>query len=295
MVGMVSSSLGPKRGVEAWRIAALGLVGSAALAFGPAAFGAEGNYVQQGKNQRLVLVELFTSQGCSSCPPADQFQAELAERPDILALTFPVDYWDYLGWRNTLAQGPNSVRQVEYSKRSQSGRVFTPQMVIDGVFSAVGSRREDVLPKLANREMVPSRVPLSIEVKDHRIAVAVPSAPGALDDSDTGKATMWLFPFAKETVVHIAGGENLGRSVRYAHVVGNFAPLGQWSGAAATFEHTLDEADRDEFGYAAVLQEDRIGPVIGVAWSGDTNRIHPRPMAPEPAAMADPLVVNIAR
>jgi hypothetical protein len=291
---MVSPPNGRKRSVEAWRIAALALAGSVVV-LGSQALGADKTYVQQGKDRRIVLVELYTSQGCSSCPPADQLQAELAERPDVLALTFPVDYWDYLGWHDTLAHPANSMRQMDYSKRSQSGRVFTPQMVIDGVFSAVGGERQDVLAKLNNREMVASLVPLSIDVKDEKISVKVPSAPGALNGSDTGKATLWLFPFAKVNVVHISGGENEGHSVRYAHVVGNFVGLGQWSGAGATYEHTLDAADRDEFGYAAVLQEDRVGPVLGVAWAGDESQIQPAPIAPEPGVMADPLVVNIAR
>jgi hypothetical protein len=290
---MVSSPSGDKRPTT-WRTAALGILGSAALAVGPTALFAE-TYAQQHKSQRVVLVELYTSQGCSSCPPADQLQSELAERPDVLALTFPVDYWDYLGWRDTLAHPANTHRQIEYSKRSQSGRVFTPQMVIDGMISAVGGDRVDVLRKIAEREMTASLVPLTIEVKDDSVSVEVPAAPGALSSSDSGKATLWLFPFDKMNVVHIGGGENAGRSGRYSHVVGNVAALGQWSGTGAKFEHTFDQTDRGRYGYAAVLQEDRVGPVIGVAWAGDVDRIQGTPMAPDPGALADPLVVNMPR
>jgi len=287
--------------MEAWRIAAAGLaaasvVGSGVAGFCTQALGADKTYVQQGKDQHMVLVELYTSQGCSSCLPADQLQTELAGRPDVLALTFPVDYWDFLGWHDTLAHPANSQRQMDYSKRSQSGRVFTPQMVLDGVVSAIGSERQDVMPKLNDREMVASRVPLTIGVKDDQVSVAVPAAPGALNGSETGKATLWLFPFGKVSVVHIGGGENVGRSVRYAHVVGNFVGLGQWSGASVTYEHTLDSGDRDEFGYAAVLQEDHVGPVIGVAWAGDSARMDQAPVAPDAGVDADPLSVNtIAR
>jgi hypothetical protein len=277
-----------------WRFVALGLLGSAALAVGSTALGAE-TYAQQHKTQRIVLVELYTSQGCSSCPPADQLQSELAERPDVLALTFPVDYWDYLGWRDTLAHPFNTHRQIEYSKRSQSGRVFTPQMVIDGMISAVGGDRGDVLRKIAEREMTASLVPLSIEVQGDSVSVEVPAAPGALSGSDTGKATLWLFPFDKMNVVHIGAGENAGRSGRYSHVVENVAALGQWSGTGAKFEHTLDQPERNRFGYAVVLQEDRVGPVLGVAWAGDVDQTQSIPIASNPGAFANPLAVSMPR
>lgn len=279
---------------SSWRFGALGLLGAAALAVGPTALFAE-TYAQQHKTQRIVLVELYTSQGCSSCPPADQLQSELSERPDVLALTFPVDYWDYLGWRDTLARPANTHRQMEYSKRSRSGRVFTPQMVIDGAISVVGGDRIDVMHKIGEREMTASLVPLTIEVKDDSVSVEVPAAPGALNGSETGKATLWLFPFDKTHVVHIGAGENAGRFGRYSHVVEDVSALGQWSGDGAKFEHTLGESDRHHFGYAAVLQEDQVGPVLGVAWAGDVDQIQNVPMAAAPSALADPMVVNMPR
>jgi len=279
---------------SSWRFGALGLLGAAALAVGPTALFAE-TYAQQHKSQRIVLVELYTSQGCSSCLPADQLQAELADRPDVLALTFPVDYWDYLGWHDTLARPANTHRQMEYSKRSRSGRVFTPQMLIDGAISVVGGERETVLDKINDREMVASLVPLSIEVKDDSVSVEVPSAPGALNGSETGKATLWLFPFDKMHVVHIGAGENAGHFGRYSHVVEDVAAMGQWSGNGAKFEHTLEESDRHHFGYAAVLQEDQAGPVLGVAWAGDVDQMQDEPMVSAPGAMGAPLTVSMPR
>ena len=289
---MASSPSGEKH--PYWRFGAFGLLGAAALAIGPTALNAE-TYAQQHKSQRIVLVELYTSQGCSSCPPADQLQSELAGRPDVLALTFPVDYWDYLGWRDTLAHPANTHRQIEYSKRSQSGRVFTPQMIIDGMISAVGGERGEVMRRIAEREMAAALVPLSIEVNDDSVSVEVPAAPGALTGSETGKATLWLFPFDKMSLVHIGAGENVGRAARYSHVVDDAVALGQWSGSGATFEHTLDQTDRHRFGYAAVLQEDRVGPVLGVAWAGDVDQMQGAPMAADPGAFADPLVVSMPR
>jgi hypothetical protein len=96
-------------------------------------------------------------------------------------------------------------------------------------------------------------------------------------------------------VVHIGAGENAGHSGRYSHVVADVAALGQWSGTGAKFEHTLDQADRDRFGYAAVLQEDRVGPVLGVAWAGDVDQVQSIPLASNPAVFADPLAVSMPR
>jgi hypothetical protein len=282
--------------VQLARLAACGAGALALLSTSAVDARAQGHYAQQDKDRRLVVVELFTSQGCSSCPPADRLQAELATRNDVLALTFPVDYWDYLGWRDTLATPANSERQVEYAQRSQSGRVFTPQMIVDGRGSVVGSRRQDVLSEITKeRSDAQTTVPLSIEVKDGKVFVSVPNAHDALKGAETHSATLWLFPFSKTDIVQIAGGENRGRSMIYAHVVHDQIGLGQWSGEAATFEHTLSGNDRDTFGYAAILQDDKVGPVIGAAWAADTDRMQPAPMAPEPTVAADPLVADLPR
>lgn len=294
LAGMVSFV---HRVFERAQLARFAACGAGALAFFATITCAQAaNYVQQDKDNRLVTVELFTSQGCSSCPPADRLQAELAMRKGILALTFPVDYWDYLGWRDTLAMPGNSERQVEYAQRSQSGRVFTPQMIVDGRGSVIGSRRSDVFSEIAKqRQDAKVSVPLSIRVEDGKVFVSVPAAHHALGHAETHSATLWLFPFSKTDIVQIAGGENRGRSMIYAHVVRDQIGLGQWTGEAATFEHTLSAEDRGKFGYAAILQDDKVGPVIGAAWAGDTERMHPAPMAPEPTLAADPLMADLPR
>jgi hypothetical protein len=252
-------------------------------------------YRQEGRGPRPIVVELYTSQGCASCPPADQITAELTERDDVLPLTFPVDYWDYLGWHDTLARPQNAQRQIAYARRSQSGRVFTPQMVIDGFFSAIGSRRADVLARIAARQaaaIAAPSVPVRISVDGQEVSVSLPmdqarrARPGA-------KASVWLFPFGKVDMVHITGGENRGRSVRYSHVVRNIVMMGEWTGKAATFEHTLSEHDRGQFGYAVLIQDDGIGPVIAAAWAGDQGRMAPNLPKPEPPIRADPLLVNL--
>lgn len=273
-----------------WAI--LAACGVSAAGVCSAAF-ADGPYSQAGHGEKLVIVELYTSQGCAACPPADQMQAELAERDDVLPLTFPVDYWDYLGWRDTLARAGNAKRQMAYAQQSQSARVFTPQMIIDGVYSAVASRREEVLARIAERqESANPDVRISVKVTGDQISVSVPAdharvvAPGST-------ASVWLFPFGKTDTVHIGDGENRGRSMRYTHVVRDIVMMGEWSGKAATYEHTLIERDRNQFGYAIVVQNRGVGPVIAAAWAGDHRRMIPTALPPQPPLLADPLLVNL--
>src|SRR5271166_2959138 len=102
--------------------------------------------------QRPVLVELFTSQGCSSCPPADDLLGRLATRPDVIAITLPVTYWDMLGWKDTLASETNTRRQKSYAQAMGRGGVYTPQIIVDGVSDVVGSREGDVEAAIAKRE-----------------------------------------------------------------------------------------------------------------------------------------------
>jgi hypothetical protein len=254
---------------------------------------AQSPYAQAGLGERLVIVELYTSQGCASCPPADQLQAELAERGDVLPLTFPVDYWDYLGWRDTLARAGNAKRQMAYAEHSQSARVFTPQMIIDGVYSAIAGRRSEVLARIAEREESPDpSVRIAIKVSGGQISVSVPADRERMAKPDS-RASVWLFPFGKTDIVHISEGENRGRSVRYTHVVRDIVMMGEWTGKATTFEHTLAARDREQFGYAVILQDRGIGPVIAAAWAGDRGRMIPAAQPPQPPILADPLLVNL--
>jgi hypothetical protein len=256
---------------------------------------AQSAYVQAGGGDRLIVVELYTSQACSSCPPADQLQAELSERPDVLPLTFPVDYWDYLGWHDTLARPLNAQRQMAYAKRSQSGRVYTPQIVIDGRFSAIGSRRGEVLARIADRRAAQdAAIPISMVVSADEVSVSVAADPAwhARHEHEPD-VSVWLFPFAKSDTVHISQGENRGHSVRYFHVVRDIVMLGEWTGQAANFEHSLAEHDQGQFGYAVVLQRDGAGPIVGAAWAADRKQIAPAPHPPAPPMLPDPLLVNL--
>jgi hypothetical protein len=171
-----------------------------------------------------VVVELFTSQGCDSCPPADALLGELAARGDVLPLGFHVTYWDRLGWRDTLGAEAHTQRQHAYASQHGEARVYTPQMVIGGAVDAVGSDRRRVLAAI---ELVRERIaPVALAVEGAGDAARLRLPAGAGD----GEATVWLVAFDRAHDVAIARGENAGRTVRYHNVVRDFEKLGIWTG-----------------------------------------------------------------
>ena len=217
------------------------------------------------KADALVVVELFTSQGCSACPPADALLRELARQPGILGLTYNVDYWDYLGWRDTLASPEFSRRQRRYARFRKDTKVFTPQMIINGRHSVIGNRREEVLRLIAEeREHGDCRqVPLSLMQNDDMLEVFLGDKPKKLDISE---ATLWIVMFKAEERVEVTRGENRGKVLHYANVVRSIMPAGMWHGKALTLplpaeELMVEGADR----CAALLQSDANGAIIGAA------------------------------
>jgi hypothetical protein len=170
-----------------------------------------------------VVVELFTSQGCSSCPPADAFIEQLAARPDILAITRPVTYWDRLGWKDSLAREENTALQRSYAARGGEGAgVYTPQTMVQGQFGAVGSDRALVLRQIARarREMA-----AAIAIRPGFVAVDGKGAP----------ADVKLITLKPSRIVRIGSGENGGRLIRYSNIVSSEQLLGRWTGGAETF------------------------------------------------------------
>jgi hypothetical protein len=209
-----------------------------------------------------VLVELFTSQGCSSCPQADQILGELQRRNDVVALSFSIDYWDYIGWRDTLASHENTLRQQAYEKVLPSHRVYTPQMVIDGVQDVVGNQRRDVLDVIEKRAKDPraKRIPIALkQVGDSvEVRVAASSAPAA--------ATVWLAHTLSSRTVNIAKGENSGRVITYHNIVRDFAAVGKWSGQALTLQVPAQgKSGEITDGVAVWVQTDGQGAVFGAA------------------------------
>jgi hypothetical protein len=214
-----------------------------------------------------ALLELFTSQGCSSCPAADRLMGQLAKDPALVALSVPVDYWDYLGWRDTLANPAHSARQRAYARVRGDGQVYTPQIVVNGAVDALGSDQAAVEQAIAEttKESGVMSVPVTLSVSGSALSVKVPAA----ETSEQAAAEVWLCPLAKTVAVAIARGENRGRTITYHNVVRNWVKLGDWKGGESTWDVPLPQIKAAGVDAAAVmLQEgthDRPGIVLGAA------------------------------
>ena len=210
--------------------------------------------------QRPVVVELFTSQGCSSCPPADALLGELAGQPGVLALSFHVDYWDYIGWKDPFASAQYTERQRDYAAKLGLRYVYTPQMVIDGRLDAVGSNRRAVTRSLEKSAAAEPVVVVSLEPENGgQVKLSEGTAPA-------GGATVWLITFDDRHETQVERGENGGRALENFNVVRELRPLGTWTGEAKTFPLDLAAARADGRGGCAVMvQQGRGGPILGAA------------------------------
>ncbi len=217
---------------------------------------------QAGQVKQPVLVELFTSQGCTSCPPADQILGEIQKRDDVVALSFSIDYWDYIGWRDTLARRENTLRQQAYEKSLPSHRVYTPQLVIDGVRDVVGNQRKVVLEAVERRvsETMGKRLPITLAQSGGEIQVRIGALPGG-----SRSATVWIAHTLSSRTVNITSGENGGRTITYHNVVRGFAAVGMWSGEAVTLELPAHGVQGETTDGVAVWVQSGTGPVLGAA------------------------------
>jgi hypothetical protein len=200
---------------------------------------------------RPVLVELFTSQGCSSCPPADAFLAELAARDDVVALSFHVDYWNYIGWKDPFATKWTTQRQRDYGRALAQRYVYTPEIVVGGAAHAAGSDRAEVERLIAEAHARKGPA-VTAERSGGEVRVRVGAGEGA--------GTVWLFGFDPEHVTRVERGENGGRTLRNVNVVRAMTKLGTWRGAPLELS-----AEAAPGGCAVVVQEDGPGRVVGAA------------------------------
>jgi len=179
-----------------------------------------------------AVVELFTSQGCSSCPAADKVLGELARDPSVLALSLAVDYWDYLGWKDTLALHGHANRERAYAEARGDREVYTPQAVIDGVAHVLGSDKAAIENAIAvaRRTAEPLTLPVKITIDDGKVTVQVPDSK-----DEHNNAEVWLCPVTGKVTVTINRGENNGKTLTYTNVVRRWVKLGDWDGKAQTF------------------------------------------------------------
>ena len=219
-----------------------------------------------GEARSPVVVELFTSQGCSSCPPADALLGELAQRSGVIALSLNVDYWDYLGWRDTLGSPEHTKRQRDYAARRGDGQVYTPQMVINGRRHVVGSRREQVYDVIGEEVGRDPDTTVAMSMAEHGNELVIDIA-GAPTDRLRQDSTVWLLMLQPQVDVVIERGENAGRTITYSNAVRKLMPAGMWHGDAVKL--VLPKADlMGDAGVAcaAVLQVGGTGPIIGATW-----------------------------
>lgn len=190
-----------------------------------------------------AVIELFTSQGCSSCPAADKLMGELAHDPTLVVMSLPVDYWDYLGWKDTLALHGHSNRQRAYAEARGDREVYTPQVVVNGVVHVLGSDKAAIEKAIAqtDRTAAPLKVPVTMAVADGKVTVNVPAAKDGLQSGE-----VWLCPISGKVLVTIGRGENRGSKVTYTNVVRRWVKLGDWSGKAESFSMPVSNlADAD--------------------------------------------------
>ena len=184
-----------------------------------------------------AVIELFTSQGCSSCPPADKLAGELARDSSLVVMSLPIDYWDYLGWKDTLAIPGHTNRQRAYSKSRGDREVYTPQVVVNGVAHVLGSDKSAIDSAIAKTRTQPGvlSLPIALSVAGDQISVTVPAG------KDATKGEIWLCPITKTVPVTIGRGENSGTTITYYNVVRRWVKLGDWTGAARSFKVPLSD------------------------------------------------------
>jgi hypothetical protein len=201
-----------------------------------------------------VVVELFTSQGCNSCPPADAVLGELARRDDVLPLSFHVTYWDRLGWPDSFGLAASTERQEAYADSLGRRGLYTPQMVVGGRLDVVGSQRRRVLEAIELLQRHPQPGPV----------IAIANGELTLAAGDQGACTLWLIGFDRAHDVAIERGENRGRRLRYHNVVREIVDLGTWNGGSVALPLPLARfVSNQRDGAALLVQRQRDGAIIG--------------------------------
>jgi hypothetical protein len=213
------------------------------------------------KSNPKAVLELFTSQGCNSCPPADALLKSLDEKPDLITLAYHVDYWDYIGWADTFGAKANTDRQRAYAASWQSNTIYTPELVINGANAFVGSHKPEVEGAVASASLP---IPVALKADGDMLDVSIDGKPG---EHESG---VWLVTFINNADVTVSRGENAGKKLSYSQVVTGRHILGMWDPATgAHLRLPLDEVLTGPSNGAVILvQSERDGlpgPIMGAA------------------------------
>lgn len=211
--------------------------------------------------ENLTVVELFTSQGCNACPPADKILKNIARDESILTLSYAVDYWDYLGWKDTLSNPQNTKRQKHYNTSLGKNSVYTPQMIIHGRKAIVGSHAEEIQDIIAwTKKLAPQGPALNLTTLGDMISLTIGKG------HSVKSATVWMVCYDVEKIIHIKGGELKGRIKSYHNVVRSLKRIGSWMGQEINL--TMKKRDLSEescTSYAVIVQQDEVGPILSAA------------------------------
>ncbi len=214
-----------------------------------------GSTAQAGSN--AVVVELFTSQGCSACPPADDVLAVISGRDDVIALSLHVDYWDYLGWRDTFAQRQFSRRQYAYRDAWRKSVVYTPQMVVQGGQEVTASDADDLAAAIAAAQQVEPPIKVTIERRGGMLKCRIEPGPERV------AGIVWIAKYTLSATVEISRGENAGRTITYMNVVNSLNRIGSWAGSEPE-EVAMPQPEPGE-GVAIWIQAGEAGPILAAA------------------------------
>jgi hypothetical protein len=193
-----------------------------------------------------IVVELFTSQGCNSCPPADALLGELAQRPDVLALAMHITYWNDLGWKDPFAQVQFDQRQRRYAQQLAQRSPYTPQMVVNGASDVVGSQRgavERLLQKASHSALI------AVERQDAQLVLTLPALEHPCD------CILAVFGVQAEARTPVGRGENAGKQLREFQIVRSLESTGRWNGEARVMRVPAGKAQADVTGFAVLAQE----------------------------------------
>jgi len=203
---------------------------------------------------RPLVVELFTAQGCSSCPPADAYLGQLSERPGVLALAFHVDYWDSSGWRDHFAFHQAVERQNVYARAFHRSSVFTPQFVLDGRKDAIDTG--SIVQALKEPR---EAVPLTLAVSDGQVKVDVGEKAGER------ASDVVLVTYLRHASTNVGRGENAGKNLEEFNIVRSMRTLGEWKGASQSYQVSAASLPSDATDVAVLVQSRGAGPILGAA------------------------------